>query len=75
MTVTGENELNVDILLHQEVLRESQTCLEFVDVARAKLLVLTEQTDTLPLNMAMLSERVEGLIQEVEELAEATRTK
>ena len=65
----------MDVLPFQDVLRESQTCLEFVDAARVKLLVLTEQTDALPLNTAMLSERVEGLVQEVEELAEATRTK
>lgn len=75
MTITGENELNVNVLPFQEVLRESQTCLEFVDAARAKLLVLTEQTDSFPLNTAMLSERVEGLVQAVDELAEATRTK
>ena len=75
MTITSENEHYVDVLPFQDVLRESQTCLELVDAARAKLLVLTEQTDALPLNTAMLSERVEGLVQEVEELAEATRTK
>jgi len=59
----------------QEILLESKACLEFVDAARAKLHVLTEQTEPLPLHAGMLSERVEALVQEVEELAEATRAK
>ena len=58
----------------QEVLLESKNCLEFVDAARAKLLVLTEQ-GALSLNTTMLSERVEGLVQEIEELAETARMK